>query len=113
MDVKFTEWNTVSIIMICVFTLTWLVFVLGMAKLSEFYVRFKEFKKSTEMNLSGLATNIKKMQVSITEMVHEQRRGNKLAAELIDQMGNMTFEFEQEISEEDDDEEAIETETES
>ena len=41
LELGVTEW----IILSTVFGLTWLVFVLGMAKLSKFYLDFKNFKR--------------------------------------------------------------------
>lgn len=80
--------------LLVVFPLTWLVFVLGMAKLSKFYLEFIKFKKNAETNLSGYATNLRKMQVSMGEMVLEQRRANKLMLELIEKTGQMVYEYE-------------------
>ena len=86
--------TTELITLICVFSLTWLVFVLGMAKLSKFYLEFKKMKKTVETNLSGYAPNLRKMQVSMSELVMEQRRANKLLVELIDKTGQMVYEYE-------------------
>jgi cytochrome c oxidase assembly protein Cox11 len=90
MNLSTTEW----VILSTVFCLTWLVFVLGMAKLSKFYLEFRKLKKTTETSLSGFATNLRQIQVSMSEQVMEQRRANKLMVELIDKTGQMVYEYE-------------------
>jgi hypothetical protein len=93
--------NAYLITLIVVGSLTWLVFVLGMAKLSKFYIQFTVFRRDMDTNLTGMGTNIKKMQNSISELIIEQRRTNKLMLELIDikkyeNMGTLEFEEVQE-----------------
>ncbi len=79
-----TELNTYYITLIVVGVLTWLVFILGVAKFSKYYVQFIVFRKDLDINLTGLGSSVKKLQNSISEMILEQRRTNKLMLELID-----------------------------
>ena len=76
--------NTYYITLIVVGVLTWLVFILGVAKFSKYYVQFVVFRKDLDINLTGLGSSVKKLQNSISEMILEQRRTNKLMLELID-----------------------------
>lgn len=77
-------WDSFTITLTVVGVLTWLVFVLGMGKFSKFYGKFVRFSKDQDTNLTGLGSVIKKMQNTLSEMVTEQRRANKLMLELIE-----------------------------
>jgi len=79
-----TDLNTYYITLIVVGGLTWLVFILGVAKFSKYCVQFIVFRKDLDVNLTGLGSSVKKLQNSISEMILEQRRTNKLMLELID-----------------------------
>jgi len=76
--------NTYNITLIVVGVLTWLVFILGVAKFSKFYLQFTVYRKELDTNLTGMGSSMKKLQNSISEMILEQRRTNKLMLELID-----------------------------
>jgi hypothetical protein len=76
--------NTYNITLIVVGVLTWLVFILGVARFSKFYLQFIAYRKELDTNLTGMGSGIKKLQNSISEMILEQRRTNKLMLELID-----------------------------
>jgi hypothetical protein len=78
------EFTTTNITLIVVGSLTWLVFVLGMAKFSKYYLQFVGYRKELDTNLTGMGSGMKKLQNSIAEMILEQRRTNKLLLELID-----------------------------
>ena len=68
--------------------LTWLIFILALAKFSKLYSQFIQFRKNIETDLTGMGTNIRKMQLSFQELTVEQRRSNKLLIELIDAQKN-------------------------
>lgn len=78
------EFSTTNITLMVVGGLTWLVFVLGMAKFSKYYLQFTGYRRELDTNLTGMGSSMKKLQNSISEMILEQRRTNKLLLELID-----------------------------
>lgn len=78
------EFTANNITLIVVGSLTWLVFILGVAKFSKFYLLFTLYRRELDTNLTGMGSSMKKLQNSISEMILEQRRTNKLMLELID-----------------------------
>jgi hypothetical protein len=68
--------------------LTWLIFILTLAKFSKLCTQFTAFRKTVETDLTGMGTNIRKMQVTFQELAVEQRRTNKLITELIEAQKN-------------------------
>lgn len=68
--------------------LTWLIFILALAKFSKLCTQFMKFRKTVETDLTGMGTNIRKMQLSFQEISVEQRRTNKLLIELIEAQKN-------------------------
>jgi hypothetical protein len=68
--------------------LTWLIFILALAKFSKICTQFTSFRKNVETDLTGMGTNIRKMQLSFQEMTVEHRRTNKLLIELIEAQKN-------------------------
>lgn len=64
--------------------LTWLIFILALAKFSKLCSQFTKFRKAAETDLTGIGTNLRKIQLSFQEMNVEQRRTNKLLIELIE-----------------------------
>ena len=68
--------------------LTWLIFILTLAKFSKLCSQFTRFRKAVETDLTGMGTNIRKIQLSFQEMTVEQRRTNKLLIELIEAQKN-------------------------
>lgn len=68
--------------------LTWLIFILALAKFSKICTQFTIFRKTVETDLTGMGTNIRKMQLSFQELTVEQRRTNKLLIELIEAQKN-------------------------
>jgi len=68
--------------------LTWLIFILALAKFSKICSQFTMFRKTVETDLTGMGTNIRKMQLSFQELTVEQRRTNKLLIELIEAQKN-------------------------
>jgi hypothetical protein len=77
---------TITLIVGC--ALTWLIFILALAKFSKLCSEFIQFRKSVETDLAGLGTNIRKMQSAFQEVTVEQRRTNKLLVELIEAQKN-------------------------
>jgi len=68
--------------------LTWLIFILALAKFSKACTEFSRFRKTVETDLTGMGTNIRKIQLSFQELTVEQRRSNKLLIELIEAQKN-------------------------
>ncbi len=68
--------------------LTWLIFILALAKFSKICTQFSSFRKNVETDLTGMGTNIRKMQLTFQELTVEQRRANKLLIELIEVQKN-------------------------
>ncbi|MDD5727184.1 MAG: hypothetical protein PHV59_01350 [Victivallales bacterium] len=68
--------------------LTWLIFILALAKFSKLCAQFSKFSKTTETDLAGIGTSVRKMQLIHQEMVVGQRRTNKLLVELIEAQKN-------------------------
>jgi len=68
--------------------LTWLIFILALAKFSKVCSHFTSFRKNVETDLTGMGTNLRKMQLSFQELTVEQRRSNKLLIELIEVQKN-------------------------
>ena len=68
--------------------LTWLIFVLALAKFSKLCLQFSKFSKNTQYNLLNMDANIHKIQLASREMLIETRRNNKLVAELVEVQKN-------------------------
>ena len=68
--------------------LTWLIFILALAKFSKLCSQFTKFSKAVETDLTGMGTNVRKMQLGYQELAVEQRRTNKLLVELIEAQKN-------------------------
>ena len=75
--------------------LTWLIVMLGVVKISQMAVLVKKMEKSVDMNLSGIASQMQKLQTITAEVLKEQRRSARLISDLIDlKKAEMTGEFE-------------------
>ena len=75
--------------------LTWLIVMLGVVKISQMAVLVKKMEKSVDMNLSGIASQMQKLQTIAAEMLKEQRRSSRLISDLTDlKKAEMTGEFE-------------------
>ncbi|MBU8902428.1 MAG: hypothetical protein KOO69_06790 [Victivallales bacterium] len=77
-----------KIILVVGCVLTWLVFILALAKFSKIYIQFVQFRKKVETDLAGMGTHVRKMQLSFQELTIEHRRTNKLLIELIEAQKN-------------------------
>ena len=75
--------------------LTWLIFVLGVAKLAKFYLCMSQARREVDTNLTGIANQLNKMQTIMAELLKEQRRTSRLIADLTDlKKAEMTGEYE-------------------
>ncbi|MCP3968702.1 MAG: hypothetical protein GY750_10010 [Lentisphaerae bacterium] len=54
--------------------LTWLIFVLAIARFSKFYAQFIVFRRDLDTNITGMGTNIRKIQNTFQELVIDQVR---------------------------------------
>jgi len=68
--------------------LTWFIFILALAKFHKYCNEFSQFRKNVDTNVTGISTNIRKMQLAYQELIVEQRRTNKLMIELIEAQKN-------------------------
>ena len=70
-----------------------LLFIVG--QLSHFYSMFQEHRKEMEANIIGLSGQIKRLQGTMTEILVELRRANRLQVEMLDmKRAEMTGDFE-------------------
>ena len=84
----------IVIIMVAIL-LTWIIFVLGVAKLAQFYHSMKQARREVDTNLTGIATQLNKLQTLIAELLKEQRRTSRLISDLTDlKKAEMTGEYE-------------------
>lgn len=84
-----------TIMLIISVVLTWIIFILGVAKLAQFYLSMNKARHEVDSNLTGIAGQLGKMQTMIAEMLKEQRRTSRLIADLTDlKKAEMTGEYE-------------------
>lgn len=82
-------------VFLAVASLTWLLFILGVAQLSRFYSKVMEMRKELDANMITLAAQLKKLQATLSEVAIEQRRATRLMIEQVDlKKAEMTGEFE-------------------
>ncbi len=80
---------------ITVISLTWLIVMLGVVKISQMAILVKKMEKSVDMNLTGIASQMQKLQTITAELLKEQRRTSRLISDLTDlKKAEMTGEFE-------------------
>lgn len=85
--------ETISLIVVVL--LTWLIVVLGVVKISQIFLMLKKICKDVDMNLTGIASQMQKVQTITAEMLKEQRRTSRLISDLTDlKKAEMTGEFE-------------------
>ncbi len=76
-------------------SLTWLLFILGVAQLSRFYLKFLEVRKEINANTLIIDGMLKKIHAALTEITIEQRRSTRIMLEQVDlKKAEMTGEFE-------------------
>ena len=84
-----------TIMLIISVMLTWIIFILGVAKLAQFYLSMNKARHEVDSNLTGIAGQLGKMQTMIAEMLKEQRRTSRLIADLTDlKKAELTGEYE-------------------
>ena len=87
--------NGETILLIIGVLLTWLIFVLGVAKLAQFYLCMSQARREVDTNLTGIANQMNKIQTIIAELLKEQRRTSRLISDLTDlKKAEMTGEYE-------------------
>ena len=87
--------NGETILLIIGVLLTWLIFVLGVAKLAQFYLSMSQARREVDTNLTGIANQLNKIQTLIAELLKEQRRTSRLISDLTDlKKAEMTGEYE-------------------
>ena len=80
---------------ITVISLTWLIVMLGVVKISQMAILVKKMEKSVDVNLTGIASQMQKLQTITAELLKEQRRTSRLISDLTDlKKAEMTGEFE-------------------
>lgn len=79
MQFDMTTWTILGIVA----GLTWLILVLAICKFSEMYNDFKKLQKEVGSNLAIISSNLKASQATVSEMLIEQRRTNKLMLEML------------------------------
>jgi hypothetical protein len=87
--------NGETVLLVIGVLLTWLIFVLGVAKLAKFYLSMSQARREVDTNLTGIANQLNKMQTIMAELLKEQRRTSRLIADLTDlKKAEMTGEYE-------------------
>ena len=87
--------NSETILLVIGVLLTWLIFVLGVAKLAQLYLSMSQARREVDTNLTGIANQMNKIQTIIAELLKEQRRTSRLIADLTDlKKAEMTGEYE-------------------
>ena len=80
---------------ITVVSLSWLIIMLGVIKISQMAILVKKMEKSVDMNLTGIASQMQKLQTITAELLKEQRRTSRLISDLTDlKKAEMTGEYE-------------------
>lgn len=87
---------TFPIIMLLIgLMLTCIIIMLGVAKLAKFYLSMNMMRREVDTSLTGIATQLSKLQTIMAESIKEQRRTARLLADLCDlKRAEMTGEFE-------------------
>lgn len=87
--------NGETVLLVIGVLLTWLIFVLGVAKLAQFYLSMNKARREIDTNLTGIANQMNKLQTLVAELLKEQRRTSRLISDLTDlKKAEMTGEYE-------------------
>jgi hypothetical protein len=87
------EVSTLSFWSVAVLISVVLLFLVG--QISRFYAMFQEMRKEVEANMIGLSGQIKRQQSTLTEILLELRRANRLNVEMLDiKRAELTGDFE-------------------
>ncbi|MDD3885982.1 MAG: hypothetical protein PHI35_03845 [Victivallaceae bacterium] len=74
--------------------LTWVIVMLGVARLARFYADFKSFRRDLDAHLFGVEAQLKKLQSTFNESLVEQRKAVRtLNEQLALQQAAMTGEY--------------------
>ena len=93
--IMFKGFNGETVLLVIGVLLTWLIFVLGVAKLAQFYLLMSQARREVDTNLTGIANQLGKLQTLVAELLKEQRRTSRLIADLTDlKKAEMTGEYE-------------------
>ena len=91
----FKGFNGERVLLVIGVLLTWLIFVLGVAKLAQFYLLMSQARREVDTNLTGIANQLGKLQTLVAELLKEQRSTSRLIADLTDlKKAEMTGEYE-------------------
>ena len=75
--------------------LTWLIIMCALVQLSKFYANFCIARKTLETNMTGLTGQVKRLQSTMTELLVEMRKTNRIQQNLLDlKQAEMTGDFE-------------------
>ena len=75
--------------------LTWLIIMCTVVQVSKFYANFCIARKTLETNMTGLTGQIKRLQSTMTELLVEMRKNNRIQQNLLDlKQAEMTGDFE-------------------
>ena len=75
--------------------LTWLIIMCTVVQVSKFYANFCVARKTLETNMTGLTGQIKRLQSTMTELLVEMRKTNRIQQNLLDlKQAEMTGDFE-------------------
>lgn len=87
--------NGETILLVIGVLLTWIIFVLGVAKLAQFYMSMNQARREIDTNLTGIGNQLGKLQTLVAELLKEQRRTSRLISDLTDlKKAEMTGEYE-------------------
>lgn len=87
--------NGETVLLVIGVLLTWLIFVLGVAKLAQFYLSMTQARREIDTNLTGIGNQMGKLQTLVAELLKEQRRTSRLISDLTDlKKAEMTGEYE-------------------
>jgi len=86
---------TATIILVVGAVLTWVVILLVLVQVSRFLKKFEKGQDSLESNIAGMADQMRKLQITIAELLIEQKRITRLTLEGLDlKKAEMTGDFE-------------------
>ena len=79
----------------CVALLICIILLVIVGQISRFYARFRSFCKETDAQQLALTAQLKQLQGTMSEVLGEIRRGNRLANELVElKQAELTGDFE-------------------
>lgn len=77
------------------FILTWVILAAAIVLLARFYSKYQETKRELDLNLLNIADQVKKIHITLKELLTEQHRISRLTLEQLDlKRAEMTGDFE-------------------